>query len=189
MCRARVRDHIASRRTSTTNEMLTSLLVLQQNLTDWLATLQPSMVYSKKHLFEQIVYKQENIFTTLHAMNHHCRLTLHSSLVPRFSGKHATDLPAEVIKLSTEASIRSAESMAELARDLLAFECEFAKIPPYVGYCMYVAGSIHVTMINSSILGETARRNLSTILVVLQGMKPLWTILDRLVSLRAPITA
>ncbi|QIW98290.1 hypothetical protein AMS68_003808 [Peltaster fructicola] len=177
---AKVRDHIASRRTSTQNEVLTSLLNLQQELAEWLTTIHPSLAYSKRNLFEQVVYKQDSIFSALHTMLHHCRLTLHSSLVPRFSGKLSCNLPAEIIKMSTEASIRSAAGLAEIANDLIAFDCDYAKLPPYVGYCMYVAGSIHVTMISSPALGETARKNLGLNMTVLQGMKPFWAILERL---------
>lgn len=182
MYRARIRDHIASRRTSAANEILTNMLNLQQDLNEWLTTLPSSMTYSKKNLFEQIIHKQESLFGTLHAMQHHSRLVLHSSLLPRFGGSLSSSLPAEAVKMSTEATVRSAQALAELAGDLLAFNCNFQAMPPYLGYCMYVAGSIHVTMVNSTALGELARRNLSLNLAVLQAMKPFWTILDRLVS-------
>lgn len=159
------------------------MLDLQQELNDWLLHLHPSSVYSKRNLFEQLIYKQQPLFATWHAMQHHCRLALHSSLVPQFSGTPPNGYSSEAVKMSAEASLRSAQSLSELGGDLVTFECNFGILPPYLGYCMYVAGSVHVTMVNSASFGNAAKHYLRLAMAVLSEMKSWWEILDRLVRL------
>ena len=166
-------------------DFLADLFGLEGELSVWLARLPEPFVYSKRNLYQQLVVKQQPVYIFVHALYHQCRLVLHSSLVPQFSGLHLQDkLPLEAIILSARIAFKSAQGISELGADILALDWDPGQIAPFVGYCMYVSASIHITHLFSrdASLAALARANLISNLKLLWSMKLYWTNLQRLVS-------
>lgn len=184
ICRGRIRDNIETRRTSPAKDQLTTIYGLQNDLSSWYSNLPPSLSYSKRNLYEQLVMKHHTLYALMHAAYQQCRLVLHSSLVPQFSGVAFLEgVPIEAVRVSAEIALSSAQSLSQLSADLLALEWDPTQIAPFFGYCMYVSASIHMTVLDKdNHLGGAARRNLMLSLKMLRAMKPYWKILERLVS-------
>jgi hypothetical protein len=172
-------------------DWLADLFELEGRLANWSARLPDSFVYSKRNLYEQLVIKRQPVYIFVHALYHQCRLVLHSSLVPHFSGVHLNErfhlherLSPEATNLSARIALKSAQAISELGADLLALEWDTSQIAPFVGYCMYVSASIHVTLLSSTdpTLIALTRANLISNLKILSSMKLYWTNLERLVG-------
>jgi hypothetical protein len=118
-------------------------------------------------------------------MYHQCRLVLHSSLVPRFSGiTLETAVPGEAVRLSAHIALNSALAISQIAADLLALEWDAAQMAPFLGYATYVAASVFISLIfaNDAKLKKSSRTGLAHSLRLLRQMKPYWSNLDKLVS-------
>ena len=166
-------------------ERLADLFELEGRLSTWSARLPECFMYSKRNLYEQLVVYQQPVYIFVRALYHQCRLVLHASLVPQFSGLHLNErLPSEATSLSARIALKSAQGISELGADLLALDWDPAQIAPFVGYCMYVSASIYITLLSSmdATLVALARANLTSNLKLLKSMKLYWTNLERLVS-------
>ena len=93
-------------------------------------------------------------------------------------------LPSEATSLNARIALNSAQKISELGADLLALDWDPAQIGCFVGYCMYVSASIHITLLCSKdiTLAALARSNLVSNLKLLKSMKSYWIALERLVS-------
>ncbi len=156
---------------------------LQKEISNWAAQLPPDLGYSKRNLYHQLVVKQQPIYVLLHALYHQSCLVLNSSLVPHFSGLAPTaDMPLEIIQISAAVALRSAQALSDLSAHLVALEWDPTQIAPFVGYCMYVAASVQMSVLLPNWEAGDARwSRLTHCLQLLKLMKPYWTILDRLV--------
>lgn len=175
----RVTDRISGR------EWLAELFELEGRLSTWYSQLPQSLKYTKRNLYAQLVVSQQPVYTFLHALYHQCRLVLHSSLVPKFSGINLDkSIPPEATALSARIALKSAQRISELGADILALDWDPAQIASFVGYCLYVSASIHTAFLCSkdASLAVPARANLIASLKLLKSMKMYWTNLDRLVS-------
>ena len=126
------------------------------------------------------------MYIFVHALYHQCRLVLHASLAPQFSGLDLHErLPSEAASLSARIALKSAQEISEIGADVLALDWDAGQIAPFVGYCMYVSASIHVTLLGSrdATLAALARANLISNMKLLKSMKLYWANLQRLVSL------
>ncbi len=144
-----------------------------------------ALAYSRRNLYEQLVVNQNSAYIQVHVMYHQCRLVLHASVVPKFSGVRLHEsLPAQVTSVTARTALASAQKISEMAVDLLALEWPGSQIPSFAGYCMYVSASIHITLLHSRdpSLSVMARANLIASLEVLRSVKVYWTNLERLVS-------
>lgn len=125
------------------------------------------------------------MYIFLHAMHHQSCLVLHSSLVPYLSGaeQQQNGAPPEVARISAEVALEHARAISNLGADLMSLEWSPARIAPFVGYCMYVAAMVHMTVIaRDAELAKSAHHHLVSALKVLKMMKPCWALLERLVS-------
>ncbi|KIY01449.1 uncharacterized protein Z520_03001 [Fonsecaea multimorphosa CBS 102226] len=173
----RVTDRISGR------DWLAELFELEGRLSAWYSQLPESLKYSKRNLYEQLVVLQQPVYTFVHALYHQCRLVLHSSLVPKFSGiRLDRAVPSEATALCARIALKSAQRISELGADILALDWDPAQIASFVGYCMYVSASIHIAFLCSrdATLAVPARANLMASLKLLKSMKMYWTNLKRL---------
>jgi len=185
MCRRDTRGHIRSIHRSSATEWMARLFEIEGQLSKWLAQLHETFKYSKRTLYEQLVVNQQPVFVFVHALYHQCRLVLHSSLVPKFGGLRLPEaIPSEATSLSARIALISAQKLSEIGTDLLALDWPTSQIPSFVGYCMYVSASIHITLLSSRdpSLSAIARSHLISSLKVLVSVKMYWTNLERLVS-------
>lgn len=183
--RAKVRDHIETRPRSTTNGIIANLLALDQTLREWNEALPEFLQYNRRNLYEQLVVKQEPLFSILHAAHHQCRLALHSSLVPGFGDNRLPeDLSPEFVEGFARVALDSAQRISSIARDLHAIEWDAAKLAPFMGYCMYSSASIHTNILEkTSHAAATTRSNILSALKLLGGMKLYWRHMERLVRI------
>ncbi|MCQ8811777.1 hypothetical protein NQU36_27885, partial [Escherichia coli] len=78
---------------------------------------------SKRAFYNQFAANQQSLFIMLHALHHQCRLVLHASLVPQFSGLELPkEIPREVTSVSARIVWNNAEEISRLAGDLLAMD-------------------------------------------------------------------
>ena len=70
-------------------------------------------------------------------------MCLHSSVVPALSCfKTDFNIPHEIVKLSASTVYSNARRFVEMAREYLSTTPDFTKVPSFVGYCAFVAGSV-----------------------------------------------
>jgi hypothetical protein len=183
--RAKIRDLLRSTNRVSVRDRLADLFELEGRLSVWSARLPAPFIYSKRNLYEQLVINQQSVYIFVHALYHQCRLVLHSSLVPQFSGIAMNEpLPSEATSVSARIALNSAQKLSDLGADLLALDWDPCQIAPFVGYCMYVSASIHIALLGSKdvTLAALARANLTSNLRLLKAMKTYWIALERLVS-------
>ncbi|KAL1909926.1 hypothetical protein Sste5344_004114 [Sporothrix stenoceras] len=170
------------RRSFPRREAWVNAFSLQTDIANWASQLHPDLTYSKRNLYRQLVVNQQPIYAMLHALHHQCYLVLSASLVPHFSGLvMARDMPREVVQMSAAVALRSARSLSELGAHLLALEWDPAHIAPFVGYCMYVAASVQISVLPKSSTGSGAAwGNMINCLKLLKLMKLYWAVLDKL---------
>jgi hypothetical protein len=166
-------------------EAWVNAFTLQSELSTCAAQLAPELTYSKRNLYHQLVVQQQPVYVMLHALHQQCCLVLNASLVPHFSGLPvAPGMPVEVVRVSAAIAMRSAKTLSDMSADLVALEWDPTQIAPFVGYCMYVAASIHLAVLPQE--GESEPQNsgwenLTKCLRLLKLMKQYWAVLDRLV--------
>lgn len=105
-------------------------------------------------------------------------------MVPQFSGLAAQEsISAEAVRTSAHTALNSAVAISQLAADILALEWDPVQLAPFVGYAMYVAASIHISMVfaHNPRLSHNARNGLTHSLRLLKLLKPYWKNLNRLV--------
>jgi hypothetical protein len=161
------------------------LYELDAQLTSWYSSIPDSFAYTKRNLYEQRVQGLPSLFPFLHTVYHQCRLVLHSSLVPQFSGLHLPNsVVPEFIHVGAQRAIRSAQDLSSMGADLVALNWDPAQLPAFFGYAMYSAASIHIAMLGSADEGikKSTKTALKTSLRWLRALKVHWSNLDKLVS-------
>lgn len=79
----------------------------------------------------------------IHSIYYVCMIFLHASVVPVLSGSAANKgLSPLVTKLSATTALSNAFAFAKMAKEYLRTQPDFTKLPPFVGYCAFVAGSV-----------------------------------------------
>ena len=183
--RAAIGDYIAARPKQSSAERLAELFRLDQLLTTWSRSLHPSISYSKRNLYRQLVIEQQPTYVFVHSLHHQCWLALHISMVPQFSGLPVDhNVSPELVTASAMVALKHARAISKLCSDLIALDWDFYRLAPFVGYCIYVSASIHIVFLflDNERLSRLAQRMLASNLRVLRAVKPYWFNLDRLVS-------
>ncbi|KAJ8606770.1 hypothetical protein MRB53_040696 [Persea americana] len=166
-------------------DCIADLFDLDEKLTQWYSNLDSSLIYTKRNLYQMLVVNEQHLYTLTHTMYHLCRLVLHTSLVPQFSGQHTFEnMPVEVLSTCAKVGVKSAQAISDMCADLIALEWEPARIVPFFGYCAYVSASTLVVLLHSSdkSMAASARAKLRSNIVILKSMKCYWVSLERLVS-------
>lgn len=79
----------------------------------------------------------------IHSIYYVCMIFLHASVVPVLSGSATNKgLSPLVTKLSATTALSNAFAFAKMAKEYLRMQPDFTKLPPFVGYCAFVAGSV-----------------------------------------------
>lgn len=169
---------------ASTGVWLTEAFELEGWLAAWVAQLAPSLSYSRRGLYEHVVILEQPVYVLVHLLYLQCRLVLHSSIVPRFSGlRPAQSVPGHAISMSAHISLQTAQKVSEIATDIQTLEVDATEIASFAGYCVYVSATIHITFLTSPdiTLATLARTNLASNLRLIRSMKPYWSNLERLV--------
>lgn len=72
-----------------------------------------------------------------------CVICLHSSVVPALSGSTIGYFVSTMaVKASAETAYCNARRFTQMARDYISTTPDFTKLPPFIGYCAFYAGSV-----------------------------------------------
>jgi hypothetical protein len=186
--RTKIRDHIETKTRVPLQQAISDLYALDQEVLAWSSSLPAWYRYSTIALHEQMVTKQDVMYSNLWAIYHQCRLALHASHVPQLSGHPAPEgWPPELIHSSARTALESARSLSTLATDLFTLEWDPGRLAPFTGYCMFAAAvTLLVLCPAESPLGSPQVLNATfSSLRLLDAMRPYWKHLDRLVSVLA----
>lgn len=87
--------------------------------------------------------------------------------------------------MSARVGLQNAQKLSELGADVLALDWSPARLPAFVGYCMYVSASVQLVLLGTQDTAIAARARISLIsnLKLLREMKEFWANLQRLVSI------
>ena len=184
--RSKIRDHLEARGSLTTKDCVAEQFILEDWLFEFSRSLPSSLIYSKENMYAHISETQSMNFPLLHICHHQCRLILHASLVPQFSGREPkAQIPRSTLQASAKIAMDSARSISQIAADLVSLDQDLTRLAPFLGYCMYVTASIHTAFVSArdATLAAEAWKNLVPVLQVLKAMKPYWRHLEKLVSM------
>ena len=165
--------------------MLTNMFSLDQWLTDWLTNLPPSFAYSQSKLRHKAMKRTHSTYGLLFALFHQCRLVLYGSLVPQICGLPLpARVPIDVVRLSAQKTVESAQALSQLASDLLELNQNPAEFAPFLGYCMYASACVHLAFFSSRDprLAGRVWSDFNASVNLLEAVKPFWKMPDRLVS-------
>lgn len=128
--------------------------------------------------------KRRNAFF-LNSIYYLCVVYLHASAVPAFSGSKAgLEISTNLVEFCARTTLLNANLYTEMAKAYRATTPDFSKVPSFVGYCAFIAGSIHGVMLGLKQTSSTRSSwaNGIVCLLVLQELKVYWPILGILVS-------
>lgn len=128
---------------------------------------------------------QRNSFY-LNSIYYLCNIFLHASAVPGLSGSSgASDIPHNFMEFCATIALTNANNFSKMAKTYLERSPDLAKIPPFVGYCAFISGSVHAVMARlsrESSIFTPSRAQSIVCLLVLQELKAYYPILGLLVS-------
>ncbi|KAE8319391.1 hypothetical protein BDV41DRAFT_519887 [Aspergillus transmontanensis] len=91
------------------------------------------------------------------ALYHQCQITLHSMIVPLFSGTHrGPTIDPEIVKQSAETVTQHAELFEALLAPYMYGKGDITLLPPFVGYGAFITGVVFLATEVS--LDKTSRR-------------------------------
>lgn len=114
-------------------------------------------------------------------------------MIPTFSPVKNTGytIPTAVTKTSSKTATVQARNFARMVRAYLASQPDIAKVPPFVGYCAFVAG-----MVLSAVLsfvgkkrGQEIRRDGAIYTLLLWELKVYWPVLEFFVGFHYSLPA
>ncbi|OGM44855.1 hypothetical protein ABOM_006113 [Aspergillus bombycis] len=92
------------------------------------------------------------------ALYHQCQITLHSIIVPLFSGTHhGPTIDPEVVKQSAETVTQHAELFEALLSPYIYGQGDVTLLPPFVGYGAFIIGAVFLAT-EVSFQDKTSRR-------------------------------
>jgi hypothetical protein len=125
----------------------------------------------------------------LDAFYHLCQITLHSTIVPVFSGSLLDpEIHPEVVRSSAQAALRHAELFTTLLADYLYRDFDVTYLAPVIGYGAFMAGSVLLASEISYPDKETNGRESSKLSVVKAIVRMLDTLRIYWRSLHSPVS-
>lgn len=109
-----------------------------------------------------------------------CVMYLHSAAVPALSGiKNGLCPSPEIIKLSARKVFSTAREFVELSKEYFSTTPDFTKVPSFVGFCAFVAGSVQEAVMDFQITGEDYdfSGDVAICMVVLKELMVYWPVL------------
>ena len=109
-----------------------------------------------------------------------CVMYLHASAVPALAcTRTGLLLPAEMVKLSARTVFSTARLFVEMSREYLATTPDFTKVPSFVGFCAFVAGSVQEIVMDFPNAGECCdfSGDVEICLIVLKELMNYWPVL------------
>lgn len=125
---------------------------------------------------------QQNSFF-VHSVYYLCLIYLHASTIPRFAGsKESLKISQDFADYSIKKVTLNAQRFAEVAKRYLATTPDFSRLPPFAGYCAYIAGSVHriIVAIDKDIQ-RLSQINYVVCLAIIEELKLYYPTLDSLV--------
>lgn len=146
VCRREVRLLVRLTRGARPPSYMQSVFELENKLRKAYAAIPPALLSEDlmSSTYPDVEKTQRNSIH-LHSIYHLCLIFLHSSMVQAFSGdQDSMDIPPSLSDSCARSVSQHAVAFTELARKYLATIPDFSKVPCFVGYSAFVAGSVHV---------------------------------------------
>ncbi|KAL6248803.1 hypothetical protein RBB50_003866 [Rhinocladiella similis] len=170
---------------------MTTVFEYDSKLEQFYRTIPPEL-RSKDVMNPQYPERRRRNAFLLNSIYYLCAIYLHASTVPGFSGKGTgLDISANLAEFCARTALLNANLFAEMARAYLATRPDFSKVPSFVGYCAFIAGSVHAVMLRlRNGPADWSWRHSIMCLLILQELKfyfPIMTVFWR--DLKAQIEA
>ena len=129
--------------------------------------------------------KTQRISMHLHSVYHLCFICLHSSMVPAFSGgENNMDISPTLSDSCARSVLEHAVAFTEMSKRYLATVPDFSKIPAFLGYAAFIAGSVHAIRmdLHQNPQNSTPYAHALVCLLILLELKIYYPVLNGLVS-------
>ncbi|MCJ1307253.1 hypothetical protein MMC25_000899 [Agyrium rufum] len=136
-------------------------------------TLPASLQYNAENLAGHVAEKLANQFLFLHICYSQVMLFLHKFAIPTApGGQPPKDMPADFVKQASNTAVAHASDISQL----LEKADQHLVSAPFVGYCAFVAGTVHVWGLFSGVpeIERISKRNLKANVTYLSRMKKYW---------------
>lgn len=140
----------------------------------------PSQFNNTESLSSDSEKLQRNVFF-LRSIYYLCVMCLHSSAVPALSCSEMDFIiPQEIAKLSAKRVHSTARHFVEMSRNYLATTPDFTKVPSFVGYCAFVAGSVQECVLELQGLGQVydLPEDVEICMIILKELTVYWPVLS-----------
>lgn len=117
----------------------------------------------------------------LHSIYYLCVMFLHSSAVPALScRKMEFMIPQEIAKLSARTVHATARHFVEMSRNYLVTTPDFTRVPSFVGYCAFIAGSLQECVLELQPLGKVYDlvEDVKVCMLILKELAVYWPVLS-----------
>lgn len=147
----------------------------------------PRRVREKSAVRDSNQERLQRIVYFIHSIYYLCVMRLHSSAVPALSRTKAGLLISpNVVRLSARTVFSTARLFVEMSREYLATVPDFTKVPSFVGYCAFVAGSVQEVVMDFQVAGDDYdfSRDVEICILVLRELMAYWPILKCFVCIQ-----
>ena len=144
----------------------------------------PTELKSEDVMSSNIPERTQRNALFLHSIYYLCLVYLHASVVPGFSGsKVRLQISTSLVEFCAKTALLNANLYADMAKGYLATIPDFTRLPSFVGYCAFIAGSVHGVMLGLTQTSYTSSSwaNGIVCLLVLEELKVYWPSLGILV--------
>ncbi|KAI4115574.1 MAG: hypothetical protein LQ345_003852 [Seirophora villosa] len=146
---------------------------LRRQAEEFKGSLPSELQYNADNLATQATEKLGNQFLFLHISYNQVVLFLHRYSIPTIPGAVAADdIPGSFLSASAQAATEAADQISEL----ISHATEHNVYAPFVGYCAFTSGTVHIssTFSNRPRVQASAQRNLGINLEFIRRMKRYW---------------
>ena len=145
---------------------------LRQEADDFRTSLPPDLVNNIENLKNHSAEKLGNQFLFLHIASHQVILFLNRFAIPTAPGaRNPKEMPKSFINEAGPIAIEAANQISVLIKDAV----EHRAVAPFLGYCAFLSGTIHVfALFSGGRQAEISKEHLKTNVEYLTQMKKYW---------------
>ncbi|KEF53145.1 uncharacterized protein A1O9_11054 [Exophiala aquamarina CBS 119918] len=144
-----IRDLVRQQWYGATTGYMTTLFEHDRRLEDFYSSVPTELKARNSVISCQPERLRRNMFF-VNSIYHLCMIFLHSSAVPGLSGKGAKiQMSSTLSQTCARTALLNANLFAKMAREFLCTAPDFSKVPTFIGYCAFIAGSVHAFMLSA----------------------------------------
>ena len=154
---------------------------LRQQAENFISSLPDDLQYTKVHLEEHAAERLGNQFIFLHVASNHVLLFLHRYAIPTTPGaSNLSDIPKSFLAKAGPAAVDAAAKISMLLEDAL----DYNAVAPFIGYCAFLSGTVHVWGLFSrnASLEALCKKSLGSNIKYLNAMEKYWGMMPFMVK-------